>query len=250
MSRGLSLIALALCAAVVPARAEYVVAPDVVVFCEPTLRHALAEASASWRRESGVPVHIFASPTAAMLEQIGHRARSDLVIGEGEDMAAAAVARKLVKPETRFGGWRNRLVLAATARAAPAGDVAQLLATRPIALVDAEVARAGAATRRALAALGAWEAVQGSAIGVVGTADAMFLLREGQARLAIVYATDVAAEPALVTAAPLPESAAPPIVYWAAETAHALSPETGKFAAFLQRADTRARLRAAGLEVP
>src|SRR5215468_6971674 len=86
----LSLIVMLALSAAAPARAEYVVAPDVVVFCEPTLQHALSDLGALWRQETGIPVRVFVSPTSAELEQISHRARSDLVIGEGDALAKAA----------------------------------------------------------------------------------------------------------------------------------------------------------------
>src|SRR5439155_9757790 len=68
------LLAMAFCvgATTIPAHADYPVAPDVVVFCEPTLQHAVAGAAALWRNETGVPVRIFTSPTSAMLQQISH----------------------------------------------------------------------------------------------------------------------------------------------------------------------------------
>jgi molybdate transport system substrate-binding protein len=74
-------------------------------------------------------------------------------------------------------------------------------------------------------------------------------LRQGKARLAIVYATDVAANPALTVAEKLPASSYPPVVYWVAEAAHALSPNTAKFIAFLTSAAAQDRLRADGVEV-
>jgi hypothetical protein len=40
-----------------------------------------------------------------------------------------------------------------------------------------------------------------------------------------------------------------PIVYWAAQTAHALSPNAAKFVAFLRQAQARQRAWADGLEV-
>jgi len=63
-------LSLAFCAlgAIAPARADYVVAPDVVVFCEPTLRHAVSDFGALWRQETGIPVRVFVSPTSAELE--------------------------------------------------------------------------------------------------------------------------------------------------------------------------------------
>jgi molybdate transport system substrate-binding protein len=254
----LALLVLCILAAITPARAAYPVAPDVVVFCEPTLQHAVADLAVLWRQETKVPVRIFTSPTPLMLEQIAHHARDDVIIGEGETAAGAAARQNLIKPETVERLWRNRLVVAALgtgiAKAGsgppPAADhLAALAGKAPIAIVDPWAASAGADTQKALQALGLWPAISEKSVGVVGTADAAYLLSHGKVRLAIVYATDVAANPSLAITDKLPDASYPPIIYWAAQTAHALSPNSAKFVAFLRQARTERRARADGLEV-
>ena len=235
-------------AATVPARADYPVAPDVVVFCEPTLQHAVADVAALWREATGVPVRIFTSPTWALLQQISHDARDDVVIGEGDTRAAEATERQLIKAETLQRLWRNRLVVAALAKAGSV-NLAGLAGKAPIAIVDPPVAVAGAEGEKALQSLGLWDAVQANVVGVVDTADAAFLLEQGKVRLALVYATDAAADPSFAVTDRLPEASYSPILYWVAETQHSLSPNSAKFIFFLHQADIQERLRADGLEV-
>jgi len=91
--------------------------------------------------------------------------------------------------------------------------------------------------------------VQVNAVGVVDTADAAFLLEQGKVRLALVYATDAAADPSVAVVDRLPDASYSPIVYWVAETQHSLSPNAGKFIAFLHQTDAQERLHADGLEV-
>jgi len=91
--------------------------------------------------------------------------------------------------------------------------------------------------------------VSGKSVGVVGTADAAYLLSRGKVQLAIVYATDVAANPDFAITDRLADASYRPIVYWAAQTAHALSPNAAKFVAFLRQAQARQRAWADGLEV-
>jgi molybdate transport system substrate-binding protein len=256
---GIVLPALAMAvAAHKPALAGYPVAPDVVVFCEPTLQHAVGDVGTLWQSETGVAVRVFTSPTWALLEQIAHRARDDVLIGESDAEAATATRRDLVKPETLQRLWRNQLVVAAlgatiekasAASSAATGKLASVAGKAPIAIVDPWAATAGADTEKALQSLGLWQAVRGRSIGVVGTADASFLLAQGKVQLAIVYATDVAADPDLAVADGLPAASYPPIVYWTALTAHALSPNAARFVAFLHKAPARQRLGADGLEV-
>lgn len=234
-----------------PAHAEFVVAPDVVVYCEPTLRPVIAGIAAAWSAETDVPVRVFTSPTAAMLEQIGHRARADLIIGEGDTAAAEAAQRHLIKPQTRVKLWRNRLVVAALAKAAPApaGDIAQRIGEGPIAIVDPPIGSAGRDSRQALAALGLWPMLEKSTVGTVNVADASFLLAQGRVQRAVLYASDIAAAPGLAVAASLPDSAYPPVVYWLAQTHNLLSPKAADFAAFLRQPPAAERAQEAGLEV-
>jgi molybdate transport system substrate-binding protein len=238
-------------ARVVPAWAEYVVAPDVVVFCEPTLRHAIDDVAASWRRQTGVPVRVFTSPTPLLLEQLSHRIRSDLIIGEGDAMAAVAMQRRLIK-NAPFRAWRNRLLvaeLAAGPQSLAERNLATLIGTGPIAIVDAPMSTAGVDSRKALETLGLWDTAHSRSVGVVGTDDAVFLLAGGKAQLAVIYATDLAANPALQAAGTLPDDSYPPIIYWIAQTSAVLSPNAEKFESFLRQLEAQKRLTADGLEV-
>ncbi len=255
----LALPALAmLVAAPTPALAGYPAAPDVVVFCEPTLRPAVSDVGALWRRQTGVSVRVFTSPTRALLEQIAHHVRDDVLIGESDAEAAAATRRDLIRPETLRRLWRNNLVVAAlganmekaSAASPPAtGKLASVAGKAPIAIVDPWAATAGADSEKALQSLGLWQAVRNKSVGVVDTADASFLLAQGKVQLAIVYATDVAANPGFAVADRLPAASYQPIVYWVAVTERALSPNAAKFVAFLREAQAQQRLRADGLEV-
>jgi molybdate transport system substrate-binding protein len=261
-SRKLSLTALGLLAvamlvvAVAPADGGYPVAPDVVVFCEPTLQHAINDVGTLWSEQTGVAVRVFTSPTSALLGQIAHHARDDVLIGEGDAQARAATAQNLIKPQTLQRLGRNQLVVAALerdaahARPAAAVQLTALAGKATVAIVDPWAATAGADSKAALQSLGLWETVGSKSVGVVDTADASFLLARGDAKLALVYATDVAANPELAIAERLPEASYPPVVYWVALPTHSLSPNAVKFVGFLNEGPARRRLRADGLEAP
>jgi molybdate transport system substrate-binding protein len=240
--------------AATPAHADYPVAPDVVVFCEPTLQHAVSNVGALWRSESGVKIRVFTPPTTRLLlAEIERQVRDDVVIGEGDANATAAKTQQLIRPDSLHPLGPNHLVIAAVSGSAAAADGGDGLATiagkETIAIVDPWVAAAGADSELAFQSLGLWQKLSAKSLGVVGTADAAFLLSQGKARLAIIYTTDVAADPTLTVVERLPASSYPPVVYWVAETAHALSPNAPKFIAFLTSATARDRLRADGLKV-
>jgi molybdate transport system substrate-binding protein len=256
---GAVLLALALpAAALMPARAGYPVAPDVVVFCEPTLQHALTDLGGLWRSQTGIHVRVFTSPIWALLEQIARGVRDDVIIGEGDGEARAATERHLIKPDTLQKLWRNQLVVAEldgssgneSSGSAPAtGKLATVAGKATIAVVDPGAATAGADSKEALQSLGLWQAVKSRSVGVVATADASFLVEQGKAKLAVVYATDVAANGDFTVTEKLPEASYPPIVYWVALPARSLSPNASKFISFLHEDQVQRRLRADGLEV-
>ena len=90
------------------------------------------------------------------------------------------------------------------------------------------------------------DALSAHAAGVVGTEDALFLLRTGAVPLAIVYATDIANLPGVSAAAALPDQ---PVAYTLAITSIALSAQTDRFFAFLQTPPAQDILRHDGLEI-
>jgi molybdate transport system substrate-binding protein len=254
----LLLLTLSVMTVSVSARADYPVAPDVVVFCEPTLRDVVTGLGAQWRRETGIPVRVFAAPTWANLAQLAHHTRDDVIIGEGDAAAATATAQNLIKGETLLKLWRNRLVVATLAdelRKARAAsppvplDLASVAGKAPVAIVDPGIAQAGTEAKQALQVLGLWDAVAAKSIGVPDTADAAFLLSEGSVKLAVLYATDVKGDADFAVTDTLSVADGQPIVYWAAQTQRALSPNTAKFLEFLHRADVKQRGQSAGLEV-
>jgi ABC-type molybdate transport system substrate-binding protein len=255
LTRALSLLltlALYSAAASSTSYADYPVAPDVVVFCEPTLHRLVTNLGAEWTKETGIPVRIFAAPNWANLAQLIHHTRDDVIFGEGD----TAAARTLIRDDTVVKLWQNKLVVAALAddvqkaRAASPPmplDLASVAGKEPIAIVDPAIADAGKQTEAALHALGLWNTVKSDSLGVVGTADAAFLLSQRKVRLAIIYASDVSANPDFALTDTLPAGSRP-IIYWAAQTAGALSPNAAKFLAFLGKPEVRERGESDGLE--
>jgi molybdate transport system substrate-binding protein len=247
-----------LAASLAPARADYPVAPDVVVFCDPTLQPLMTALGERWQKETGIPVRVFGAPTWANLAMLEHHTRDDVIVGEGDTVLAKATAEQLIDGDSVQRLWRNNLVAATTRdelKAAEAAlpryriDLAAVAGKSEIAIVDPDVSPAGTQTEEALRALGLWTAVRGKSIGVIGTADAGSLLSEGRVELAVLYASDASAHPDFTVTDTLPTGAGEPIVYWAARTQGALSPNTGKFLDFLHRPPVREQGKEAGLEV-
>ncbi|MGB8842508.1 MAG: substrate-binding domain-containing protein [Aliidongia sp.] len=222
--------------------------PDLVVFCEPTLRPVLAQIGELWQNRTGVPVRVIAAPTPLLLEQLYHHIRSDLIVAQGDP--AQAVERHLIKPETRFDAWRNRLVVAQeVGQAANSWPAVLHDGKNRVALVDEALASEGKATQQALESGGLLDAAAGRSIGTADTADAAFLLTTGVARFAVIEATDLAADPSLTSAGTLADESYPAIRYWIAQTSATVSPDTARFEAFLRDKPAQEIARRNGLEV-
>jgi molybdate transport system substrate-binding protein len=222
-------------------------APDVIVYGDPTLAHALRDVGARFTAQTGVPVHVFAAPPTLILAQLRHQVWNDVVVTQEPWMDQAEQAG-VVEPGTRIGAWRNTLVIArgtlmpgpmpgpVSATAPAAGDIFAITDPTPAASIDGPAV---------LAALGLHPArVQ----GVADTANVGFLLDTGAAAQGLVHLTDVRADPRLSVAAPVADSAYPPIVYAAAISTLTHSPNARAFLDYLRSPTATEVLRGDGLD--
>ncbi len=215
-----------------PARAA---APDVIVYGEPTLRHALLDVGARFTAQTGVPVHVFAAPPTLILAQLRHQVWNDVVMTQAPWMDQAEQAG-VIEKGTRTGAWDNTLALARATGVTPANDIMAITDPTPAATIDGPAV---------LAALGLHPAhVQ----GVANTANVAFLLDTGAAAQGLVHLTDVRADPRLGVAGLVAPSAYAPIVYAAAISTLTHSPNAHAFLDYLQSAVATEVLRADGLE--
>ena len=229
---GLVVALMVLLPGVAPARAA---APDVIVYGDPTLGHALRDVGARFTAQTGVPVHVFSAPPTLILAQLRHSVWNDVVVTLAPWMDQAEQAGVIV-PGTRTGAWRTTLVLAQAADVTPANDTMAITDPTPAATIDGPAV---------LAALGLHPAhVQ----GVANTAEVGFLLDTGVAAQGLVHLTDVRADPKLSVAGPVSASAYPPIVYAAAITTLRHSPNAHAFLDYLHAPAATEVLRADGLE--
>ena len=220
--------------------------PDVVVFCEPTLQHAMTEMGAVFHARTGTKVRVFVAPGSMLVRQANHT-RNDVLVLQGSAAMDEAARIDAIRPETRVAVGGNRLVVARHgAGAEDGGGLASALASRTVAAVDPGVPElTGGATRRALDAAG----LNPKIAGVAGTADAVFLLETDAVERAIVFATDVAANPALSVAAVVPVESYPKVTYLAAVSLDARGATPGRFLVLLTSPAGQKRLHDTGLEV-
>ena len=228
------------------------IAPDVVVFCDRTLRNALGKAGRAWRARRQVPVRLFVAPLAQQAELSRRGARADILAGIGVRQMNTAQRLGAVDPATCRILGRDPLVLAVQGperRAmalAPGANLDRLLGDGRLGIVDLAIGVAGAEARNALAAVGLWPTLESRSVGAENTDTLVGLLTKGDVRVAAIYCSDIKAHPEISIAATFP-TPAPPVL--AAIAAHVRSPYASEFLAFLV-GDGLDVLERAGLEAP
>jgi ABC-type molybdate transport system substrate-binding protein len=229
-----------------PARAEFTYAPDIVLFCSPTLAAPLRHAGDLFQSQTGVPVHILAPPDRISAAQLERGERNDICILLAP-VAAHLQQAGLADAQPSVGTWRNRLVIARLGAGPAPIDAARLLASDNAArlgIVDLSD-DAVIDTAALLARLGVANArLEGS----VDTRDVAFQLVHRAVDLGLIFATDANAGPFTI-AATIPDTAYPPVRYAALLNRHVLSRNAAGFLTFLATPATRVPLTRSGLEI-
>ncbi len=238
-------------AAIVPvtARAEFVDAPDIVVFCDLTLREPLHRLSVMFRDRTGVPVRLICAAGAIMAAQLTRNERDDIFISL-QPIVRGLAANGLTRPQAQVGVWRNRLVVARKGPAAtPATPdaIPALLGRGKLGVTDPNL-NAVVDTPALLRRLGLQQALEGRLTGEVDTGGVAWLLAHDQVELGLVMATD-ARSFGFSTAVAIPDEAYPAIRYEMAFSRHVLSRNANAFMQFLGTGEARASLVDSGLEI-
>lgn len=227
-----SLLALLLWLLARPAGAQV---PDVVVYCDPTLSYAIRDVGALVTARTSAPVHVFSAPPALMLAQLARQVQNDVVV-TGSAWLDQAEREGLIQPATRTGTWRDTLVIARPAAGAAENGVFALTDPTPAATIDGP------------AVLAALHLSPAHVQGMADTGGVAFLLRNGGAWRGLLHRTDVRADPALAEVQPVASDAYQPIVYGAALSSMASSPNAQAFLDALRSPEGAKRLQADGLE--
>jgi molybdate transport system substrate-binding protein len=217
-------------------------ADDLLVFAAASLKNALDDANAAYRKEGGAKVLASYAASGPLAKQLENGAPADLFIAADLDWMDYAQSKGLIKTETRVNLLGNRLVLVAPAGSAakveigPDVQLGALLGNGRIAIGDPQSVPAGKYAQAALEKLGAWNQVKDKAAKAESVRAALALVSRGEAPLGIVYETDVAADPGVRIVGIFPEDSYPPIIYPIAVTAITKNAEAGKYLAWLHSA--------------
>ena len=224
-SAGLASLALA-----VSARADETTT-DLAVSCDMTIAPAVAKVGAVYRRQTGIRVRVFPTAPSLLLPQLERDIQNDIIITR-TSVLDAAEQKEIVKPGTRTGTWRNRLVIASGR--SNANDIFALPDPTPGSEIDGPAV---------LATIGLQPA---RVLGVLNTDAVAWSLQNGIAGKGLVFQTDVAAYPGLKTERTVPD--APVLTYAAAITTLAYRGDPPAFLRFLVSPDGEAAMTSAGLE--
>src|SRR5262249_16152667 len=179
------------------------VAKDLLVFAAASLKNALDDIDASYKKETGKEVTVSFAASSALAKQIEQGAPADLFISADLDWMDYLAKKNLIKPATRSNLLGNSIVLVApadstvTAKIAPNFALASLLGDRRLAMANVQSVPAGKYGKAALEKLGVWDSVKDRVAQADNVRAALLLVSKGEAPLGIVYKTDLASAPTI-----------------------------------------------------
>ena len=209
------------------------------VFAAASLKEALDEAAAAYRKQTGVPVRVSYAASSALARQIEQGAPADVFFSADLEWMDYLQQRNRLDVATRRSLLGNRLVLIAP-RASKARVDLKRPATLLAALGDGRLAvgqtrtvPAGKYAKASLESLSLWNGVRPRLAESESVRAALMLVARGETPLGIVYASDAKAEPDVRVVATFPEDSHPPIVYPVAALRGARAAQAARFVRWL-----------------
>lgn len=209
------------------------------VFAAASLKEALDDAAAAYRKQTGVPVRVSYAASSALARQIEQGAPADVFFSADLEWMDYLQQRNRLDVATRRSLLGNRLVLIA-----PRASKAQVDLRRPATLLAAlgdgrlavgqtRTVPAGKYAKASLESLSLWNGVRPRLAESESVRAALMLVARGETPLGIVYASDAKAEPDVRVVATFPEDSHPPIVYPVAALRGARAAQAARFVQWL-----------------
>ena len=209
------------------------------VFAAASLKEALDEAAAAYRKQTGVPVRVSYAASSALARQIEQGAPADVFFSADLEWMDYLQQRNRLDVATRRSLLGNRLVLIA-----PRASKAQVDLRRPATLLAAlgdgrlavgqtRTVPAGKYAKASLESLSLWSGVRPRLAESESVRAALMLVARGETPLGIVYASDAKSEPDVRVVATFPEDSHPPIVYPVAALRGARAAQATRFVQWL-----------------
>ena len=209
------------------------------VFAAASLKEALDDAAAAYRKQTGVPVRVSYAASSALARQIEQGAPADVFFSADLEWMDYLQQRNRLDVATRRSLLGNRLVLIA-----PRASKARVDLNRPATLLAAlgggrlaigqtRTVPAGKYAKASLESLSLWNGVRPRLAESESVRAALMLVARGETRLGIVYASDAKSEPDVRVVATFPEDSHPPIVYPVAALRGARAAQAARFVQWL-----------------
>ena len=225
------------------------------VFAAASLKEALDDAAAAYRKQTGVPVRVSYAASSALARQIEQGAPADVFFSADLEWMDYLQKRNRLDVATRRSLLGNRLVLIA-----PRASKAQVDLRRPATLLAAlgdgrlavgqtRTVPAGKYAKASLESLSLWNGVRPRLAESESVRAALMLVARGETPLGIVYASDAKAEPGVRVVATFPEDSHPPIVYPVAALRGARAAQAARFVQWLASPDADALFTKRGFAV-
>ncbi len=226
-----------------------------LVFAAASMKTAL-DAIAMKYVADGKPAPVISYGSSGTLaKQIQSGAPADLFISADQKWMDVLAKDGAIDPKTREGLLGNKLVLVeagdatATLKIAKGFDLAGALGDGKLAVCTVSSCPAGIYGKEALENLGVYKAIEPKLAQADNVRAALLLAARGEAKFAIVYATDARAEPKVKVVDTFPESSHTPIVYPVAVIKGAKNQDAGTFEAFLHSPQAKTILTDQGFTI-
>ncbi len=199
----------------------------VVVFAAASLKNALDDAAAAWRKDSGKEAKMSYAASSALAKQLEQDAPAQIFISADQDWMNYVASRNLIKADSRFDFLGNKLVLVApkdskvSLELKAGADLAGTLGASRLAMGNVDSVPAGKYGKAALEKLGLWAGVSDKLAQAESVRAALLLVSRGEAALGIVYQTDAVSDANVKIVATFPADSHAPVVYPAALTVKA-----------------------------
>jgi molybdate transport system substrate-binding protein len=223
-----------------------------LVFAAASLQPALAPIAERWMAEGrGKVVFSFAS-SAALAKQIEAGAPADLFASADPSWMDALAAQNHVRADSIQTFLGNELVLVSTFENPVALDIkpgfplAEALGDGKLATGTPDIVPLGTYAKQALTHLGIWDQLAGKIAGTDNARMALTLIARGEARYAIVYASDAKSTANLRLVDTFPTESHKPIRYPFGITAASQHAQAAAFLAYLRNDASIAVFRDAG----
>ena len=228
---------------------------DLLVFAAASLKNALDDVNAEYRRQTGRKVVVSYAASATLAKQIELAAPADVFVSADLDWMDYLAQRRLIKPDTRVNLLGNRIVLISPAGAqrdvkiVNGFPLANLLGGGRLAMADPDSVPGGKYGKAALEHLGVWSSVPARIARAENVRAALALVSRGEAPFGIVYQTDAAADPKVKVVGFFPDDTHPPITYPMAAVAASTAPTTAAYLEFLRSAAAKPYFEKQGFTV-